>query len=32
LSVDDRGEKVLRWTFIGVLIVHWAWQCYYLTR
>jgi hypothetical protein len=32
LSVDDRGAKVLRRTFVGTLIVHWAWQCYYLTR
>ena len=32
LSVDDRGEKVLRRIFIGVLLGHWAWQCYYLTR
>ncbi len=32
LSVDDRGEKILRRTFVGVLIAHWAWQCYYLTR
>ena len=32
LSVDEQGERVLRWTFIAILVAHWAWQCYYLPK
>lgn len=32
LSADVRGERRLRWIFIGALGLHWAWQCYYLPK
>jgi len=32
LVVEPASSRRLRLAFVGVLIVHWAWQCYYLTR
>jgi len=32
LAIDDTQARRLRIIFIALLIVHWAWQCYYLTR
>ena len=32
LVVDRAYDRRLRIAFVAVLVVHWAWQCYYLTR
>lgn len=32
LSADVHGERVLRRLFIVGLVLHWAWQCYYLPK
>ena len=32
LAIDPAGSRRLRITFVAVLVVHLAWQCYYLTR
>ena len=32
LVVDPAYDRRLRIAFVAVLVVHWAWQCYYLTR
>jgi hypothetical protein len=32
LVVEPAAERRLRIAFVIVLVVHWAWQCYYLTR
>jgi len=32
LAADARGEQVLRRLFIVGLVLHWAWQCYYLPK
>ena len=32
LVVQPAYDRRLRIAFVVVLVVHWAWQCYYLTR
>ena len=32
LYVEPSASRRLRIAFVAVLAVHWAWQCYYLTR
>ena len=32
LVVDPAYSRRLRIAFVGLLVAHWAWQCYYLTR
>jgi hypothetical protein len=32
LFIEPAADRRLRITFVCVLVVHWAWQCYYLTR
>lgn len=32
LVIDRAYDRRLRIAFVAVLVVHWAWQCYYLTR
>ena len=32
LVVDPAYSRRLRIAFVASLVVHWAWQCYYLTR
>ena len=32
LAVEPASSRRRRLVFVGVLILHWAWQCYYLTR
>jgi hypothetical protein len=32
LYIEPAADHRLRITFVCVLVVHWAWQCYYLTR
>ena len=32
LYVEPSASRRLRIAFVAVLVVHWAWQCYYLTR
>lgn len=31
LVIDRAYDRRLRIAFVAVLVVHWAWQCYYLT-
>ena len=30
--VEPAATRRVRFAFLGLLVVHWAWQCYYLTR
>lgn len=32
LYIEPSADRILRIAFVCVLVVHWAWQCYYLTR
>ena len=32
LYVEPSASRRLRIAFVAVLAIHWAWQCYYLTR
>jgi hypothetical protein len=32
LYIEPSADRPLRIAFVCVLVVHWAWQCYYLTR
>ncbi len=32
LALDDAQARRWRMVFIALLVIHWAWQCYYLTR
>lgn len=32
LAVEPGVSRRLRFAFVAVLAMHWAWQCYYLTR
>ena len=32
LYVEPSASRRLRIAFVAVLVIHWAWQCYYLTR
>ena len=32
LAIDEPQARRLRIIFMALLVVHWAWQCYYLTR
>lgn len=32
IVVEPGASRRRRFAFVAVLVVHWAWQCYYLTR
>lgn len=32
LALDERADRLFRRSFIAILVLHWAWQCYYLPR